>query len=199
MSIEQINLKLFHILNVPAQASEIMMNFAMFIAHDLIYLMLIFFAFAWLKGSVETKTGIVKAFIFTSVTLVISEILSAVLNTPRPFVIQVGQTLIEHAPTGAFPSNHMSIFSGIALSYYFSLKRDLGRILLCVALLVAWSRVYVGVHFPIDMLGAFVIALFVNLAGLPLWWKYENQIMTLILWLHQKIFGFLIIRGWLKA
>jgi len=198
MSLDQLNLYLFHILNVPDQASIWMINYASLIAHDLVYLFLLIFAIAWFRGSYEVKTGIIKAFIFTAITLLMSEVLSAVLNTPRPFMMDVGRTLIEHAPTGSFPSNHMSIFSGIAFAYYFSPQRDLGRILIWTAWLVAWSRVYVGVHFPIDMLGAFLMAITVNLAGLPLWWKYENQIMNFILGIHYWLFSPLIRMGWIK-
>ena len=198
MSLDQLNLYLFHILNVPDQASIWMINYASLIAHDLVYLFLLIFAIAWFRGSYEVKTGIIKAFIFTAITLLMSEVLSAVLKTPRPFVMDVGRTLIEHAPTGSFPSNHMSIFSGIAFAYYFSPQRDLGRILIWTAWLVAWSRVYVGVHFPIDMLGAFLMAITVNLAGLPLWWKYENQIMNFILGIHYWLFSPLIRMGWIK-
>lgn len=198
MSLDQLNLHLFHLLNVPDQASIWMINYASLIAHDLVYVFLLIFAIAWLRGSHEVKTGIIKAAIFTAITLSISEVLSTVLNTPRPFVMEVGRTLIEHAPTGSFPSNHMSIFSGIAFAYYFSAQRDLGRILLWTAWLVAWSRVYVGVHFPIDMVGAFLIALAVNLAGLPLWWKYENKIMSFIFSIHQFLFKPFIRMGWIK-
>ena len=198
MSLDQLNLYLFHILNVPDQASIWIINYASLIAHDLVYLFLLIFAIAWFRGSYEVKTGIIKAFIFTAITLLMSEVLSAVLNTPRPFVMDVGRTLIEHAPTGSFPSNHMSIFSGIAFAYYFSPQRDLGRILIWTAWLVAWSRVYVGVHFPIDMLGAFLMAITVNLAGLPLWWKYENQIINFILGIHYWVFSPLIRMGWIK-
>ena len=198
MSLDQLNLYLFHILNVPDQTSIWMINYASLIAHDLVYLFLLIFAIAWFRGSYEVKTGIIKAFIFTAITLLMSEVLSAVLNTPRPFVMDVGRTLIEHAPTGSFPSNHMSIFSGIAFAYYFSPQRDLGRILIWTAWLVAWSRVYVGVHFPIDMLGAFLMAITVNLAGLPLWWKYENQIINFILGIHYWLFSPLIRMGWIK-
>lgn len=198
MSLDQLNLYLFHILNVPDQASIWIINYASLIAHDLVYLFLLIFAIAWFRGSYEVKTGIIKAFIFTAITLLMSEVLSAVLNTPRPFMMDVGRTLIEHAPTGSFPSNHMSIFSGIAFAYYFSPQRDLGRILIWTAWLVAWSRVYVGVHFPIDMLGAFLMAIIVNLAGLPLWWKYENQIINFILGIHYWLFSPLIRMGWIK-
>jgi len=198
MSLDQLNLSLFHVLNVPDQASIWIINYASLIAHDLVYLFLLIFAIAWFRGSYEVKTGIIKAFIFTAITLLMSEVLSAVLNTPRPFVMDVGRTLIEHAPTGFFPSNHMIIFSGIAFAYYFSPQRDLGRILIWTAWLVAWSRVYVGVHFPIDMLGAFLMAIIVNLAGLPLWWKYENQIINFILGIHYWLFSPLIRMGWIK-
>ncbi|WP_180086680.1 phosphatase PAP2 family protein [Acinetobacter sp. YH12226] len=198
MSLDQLNLSLFHVLNVPDQASIWIINYASLIAHDLVYLFLLIFAIAWFRGSYQVKTGIIKAFIFTAITLLMSEVLSAVLNTPRPFVMDVGRTLIEHAPTGSFPSNHMSIFSGIAFAYYFSPQRDLGRILIWTAWLVAWSRVYVGVHFPIDMLGAFLMAIIVNLAGLPLWWKYENQIINFILGIHYWLFSPLIRMGWIK-
>ncbi|WP_347456784.1 phosphatase PAP2 family protein [Acinetobacter sp. ANC 7454] len=198
MSVEQLNLDLFYLLNVPDHASIWMINYACLIAHDLVYVFLLMFAIAWLRGNRDVKTGIIKAFIFTAITLSISEVLSAVLNTPRPFVMDVGRTLIEHAPTGSFPSNHMSIFSGIALAYYFSPHRDLGRILLWTAWLVAWSRIYVGVHFPIDMVGAFLISLVVNLAGLPLWWKYQDKLMDLILSIHHFLFTHFIRMGWIK-
>lgn len=198
MSLDQLNLSLFHLLNVPDQASIWMINYASLIAHDLVYLFLLIFAIAWFRGSYQVKTGIIKAFIFTAVTLLMSEVLSAILNTPRPFVMDIGRTLIEHAPTGSFPSNHMSIFSGIAFAYYFSPQRDLGRILIWTAWLVAWSRVYVGVHFPIDMLGAFLIAIIVNLAGLPLWWKYQDKLMRFIFNIHLSLFAPLIRMGWIK-
>jgi len=198
MSLDQLNLYLFHILNVPDQASIWMINYASLIAHDLVYLFLLIFAIAWFRGSYQVKTGIIKAFIFTAITLLMSEVLSAILNTPRPFVMDIGRTLIEHAPTGSFPSNHMSIFSGIAFAYYFSPQRDLGRILIWTAWLVAWSRVYVGVHFPIDMLGAFLIAIIVNLAGLPLWWKYQDKLMRFIFNIHLSLFAPLIRMGWIK-
>lgn len=198
MSLEQLNLDLFYLINAPEQANPWVIEIVCFIAHDLVYVFFLIFALAWLFGNRICKTGIIKAALFTAITLSISEILSAVLNTPRPFVMDLGRTLIEHAATGSFPSNHMSIFSGIAFAYYFSPQRAFGKVLIWIAILVAWSRVYVGVHFPIDMLGAFLLAIFVNLAGLPLWWKYETRIMNGILWIYHKFFHVFITRGWLK-
>lgn len=198
MSFAQIDLYLYQMLNAPDQASNLMKNYAIFVSHDLIFVMLFIFLAFWLRGSFQTKKLILKAFIFSFITLCITESLSMALGTPRPFVLEVGQTLIEHAPTPSFPSNHMAIFSGIAFSYYFSEKRDIGRFLIVLAWLVAWARVYVGVHFPLDMIGSFFIAWAVNYFGLNLWHKYKEPFIELVLRIHFKIFRPLIENGLIK-
>lgn len=198
MTIESINLSLFQLLNAPDQASPFMVHYAIFVANDLIYLLILIFAIMWLRGNNQIKKQILKAFIFTCITLSISQLISHFFYFPRPFVMEVGQTLIQHKPTGSFPSNHMTILSSIAFAYYFSAQRQVGKLLIAVAWLVAWSRVYVGVHFPIDMFGAFFLALFVNISGLALWNKYKEVILNFVLWIHQRIFKLLIQKGYVK-
>lgn len=198
MSLDHLNLYLFNILNAPEQASPFMVNYAIFAAHDLIYILMLIFAVLWLRGSSQVKKQILKAFIFTCAALSVSEIASALLHTPRPFVMDVGRTLIEHSPTGSFPSNHMTIFSSIAFAYYFSEQRQVGKFLLILAWLVAWARIYVGVHFPIDMIGAFFLALAVNVSGLALWNKYKDLLMGWVMAIYQKIFNPLIQKGLIK-
>ncbi|MGE4316208.1 phosphatase PAP2 family protein [Acinetobacter sp.] len=198
MSLESLNLDLFSILNVPEQASPLMMHFATFVAHDLVYLLITCFALFWFYGHQNSKALILKAFIFCCVALSISEVASYLFNTPRPFVMHVGQTLIAHEATGSFPSNHMTIFSSIAFAYYFSARRDIGRFLLAVAWLVAWSRIYVGVHFPVDMAGAFILSWAVNFTGLKLWNHYQTKLMCRVMFLYEKLFSALIERGLIK-
>ncbi len=198
MSIESLNLDLFSMLNVPEHAAPVMMHYATFVAHDLVYVLVASFALFWFYGSNSSKVLILKAFVFCCIALSISELASYLFNTPRPFVMQVGHTLIAHEATGSFPSNHMTIFSSIAFAYYFSARRDIGRFLLAVAWLVAWSRVYVGVHFPIDMLGAFILSWAVNLAGLKLWNHYQVKLMSWVMWIYEKLFSPLIQRGLIK-
>lgn len=117
---------------------------------------------------------------------------------PRPFVMEVGRTLIYHAPNGSFSSDHMLIFSSIAFSYLFSAQRKLGIFLLIMAWLVAWSRVYLGVHFPLDMLGAFLMAFALNFFGLKLWNLYKEKIMQWALTIHFYLFKPLIQKGYIK-
>ena len=198
MTLSELNLSLFSWINASPEASNTSIHFAIFIANDLLYCMILLFAWFWLRGNYDTKKQILKAFIFTSIAILISQCISHVYYHPRTFVMEVGRTLIYHAPNGSFPSDHMLIFSSIAFSYLFSAQRKLGIFLLIMAWLVAWSRVYLGVHFPLDMLGAFLLAFALNFFGLTLWNLYKEKIMQSALTLHFYLFKPLIQKGYIK-
>lgn len=198
MTLSELNLSLFSWINASPEASNTSIHFAIFIANDLLYCMILLFAWFWLRGNYDTKKQILKAFIFTSIAILISQCISHVYYHPRPFVMEVGRTLIYHAPNGSFPSDHMLIFSSIAFSYLFSAQRKLGGFLLIMAWLVAWSRVYLGVHFPLDMLGAFLLAFALNFFGLKLWNLYKDKIMQWVLTIHFYLFKPLIQKGYIK-
>ncbi|QPF38805.1 phosphatase PAP2 family protein [Acinetobacter sp. TTH0-4] len=198
MDFTELNLRLFEWFNASNHAHEMTIRFAIFIANDLFYIMLLFFGFYWLRGNFTIKKQIVKAFIFTTVALLISQIISHSFYHPRPFVMEVGRTLIYHSPNGSFPSDHMLIFSTIAFSYFFSEKRSLGIILILLAWLVAWSRVYLGVHFPLDMLGAFSLAFILNFFGLALWNRFKITIIEFVLKIHHAVFKPFIKKGYVK-
>ncbi|WP_336929319.1 phosphatase PAP2 family protein [Acinetobacter tandoii] len=198
MSPSELNLSLFSFINASPDASNLKINFAIFIANDLLYCMIVLFAWFWLRGDYQIKKQILKAFIFTSIALFISQCISHIYYHPRPFVMDVGRTLIYHSPNGSFPSDHMLIFSSIAFSYFFSTYRKVGIFLIMLAWLVAWSRIYVGVHFPLDMLGAFVLAFALNLFGLTLWNRYKEKLMEWVLTLHFYVFRPLIQKGYIK-
>ena len=198
MTLSELNLSLFSWINASPEASNTSIHFAIFIANDLLYCMILLFAWFWLRGNYDTKKQILKAFIFTSIAILISQCISHVYYHPRPFVMEVGRTLIYHAPNGSFPSDHMLIFSSIAFSYLFSTQRKLGIFLLVMAWLVAWSRVYLGVHFPLDMLGAFLLAFALNFFGLKLWNLYKDKIMQWALTIHFYLFKPLIQKGYIK-
>ena len=198
MTLSELNLSLFSWINASPEASNTSIHFAIFIANDLLYCMILLFAWFWLRGNYDTKKQILKAFIFTSIAILISQCISHVYYHPRPFVMEIGRTLIYHAPNGSFPSDHMLIFSSIAFSYLFSAQRKLGAFLLIMAWLVAWSRVYLGVHFPLDMLGAFLLAFALNFFGLKLWNLYKDKIMQWALTIHFYLFKPLIQKGYIK-
>src|ERR671927_1677237 len=102
---------------------------------------------------------------------------SASSPTPRPFLIGLGHTLIDHRPSSSFPSNHATIF----LTYAATLALyGLGRLAATVtglALLVAWSRIYLGVHFPFDMLGAAAVSAVAAFVSNQVMLRYAGAIL----------------------
>lgn len=198
MPIETLNLALFNLLNASVHAKPFIIDLAIFVANDLLYILLGLLIFLWCSGDLELKERAFKAVTLTAIALLVSYLISLVYFHPRPFVMGVGQTLIEHRPSASFPSNHMLIFSTIALSYYGSGRKLVGGILLLLAFAVAWSRVYLGVHFPLDMLGALVLASLVNIVGFYVWQRYHQIFMRFALTVYQCLGKPLLNRGWIK-
>ena len=80
---------------------------------------------------------------------------------PRPFVLGLGEQWLAKEPSASFPSSHASIAWAISAAALWWARHPLiiaGFLL--SALLVAWSRVALGVHFPSDMVAGILAGVF---------------------------------------
>lgn len=95
---------------------------------------------------------------------------------PRPFVLNHVTLLIEKsAHSNSFPSNHSAGAFAIALVFLWQ-RRTLGLALLGLAAMLAFSRIFVGVHYPLDILAGAFSAL---LAATLVYWQHERiQVIT---------------------
>ena len=116
----------------------------------------------FLKQSWPIKKKIIILGII-SIVLIYSTALVAghLYNDPRPFVVDHFTPLIPHAPDNGFPSDHVLMVSAIAAIILF-FSRRIGVILWLITILVALSRVYVGVHHLVDVIGSMLISLVVT-------------------------------------
>lgn len=105
----------------------------------------------------------------------LAHFIAASLNLPRPFVVGLSPAYIVHGARGSLPSAHATVMFTIA--WMFLLRPQLrftGFALFGIATLTGWARIYVGVHFPMDIAVGLLIGLV--LAGVfhGLWGVCQN-------------------------
>lgn len=83
---------------------------------------------------------------------IVTEVIRFLYSRPRPFMVMDIQTLIEEELKGAFPSGHAAFYFALAGIAYL-MNKKLGWYFLGGALLMGVARVFVGVHWPSDIIG----------------------------------------------
>ena len=70
----------------------------------------------------------------------------------RPYQVLSATVLVPHAPDTSFPSDHAILVAAVTV-VLLSRSRTLGAWLILFSLLVLVARVYIGVHYPSDVVG----------------------------------------------
>ena len=87
--------------------------------------------------------------------------LKQIVARARPYeVIQDLQILIERQSDFSFPSGHTCASFAAAVVMYQCLPRRYGVLCLILAILISFLRLYVGVHYPTDVLVGGVVGYF---------------------------------------
>lgn len=91
-------------------------------------------------------------------------ILKNVFARPRPCDIDTAVTMLIPRPHGhSFPSGHSMNGMVAAVALFFN-NRKIGIPAVVLAVLIGFSRMYLFVHFPTDVLGGFAVAVIVAVA-----------------------------------
>jgi membrane-associated phospholipid phosphatase len=84
----------------------------------------------------------------------LANLAKAVVDRPRPYEVIAGAVLRQHPAHGtSFPSSHTAVTVAVVIALVPFLPRALAGVAIAYAVLVGWSRVYLGVHYPLDILG----------------------------------------------
>jgi len=95
----------------------------------------------------------------TGLGLFFNFILSFFINRPRPFAAGLGTNIYgEPWGSGSFPSEHTTIAFAIAMAVFLTYQR-FGGFLLVLAVIVGLARIYVGIHYPIDVAAGTLIGI----------------------------------------
>lgn len=85
---------------------------------------------------------------------------------PRPYMVSPELvTLIPPLSSYSFPSGHTSVSFSAALVLYRMLPKKVGIPSVILAVMIGFSRLYVGVHFPTDVLGGIAVGVIASTAA----------------------------------
>jgi membrane-associated phospholipid phosphatase len=146
------------------------------------------FLVGWIRGLAAERRGAVTALLAAGGALLANQFVLLLWQRPRPFAAHPDAvtTLVSRSTDPSFPSDHAAAATAIAVVLFLAHRR-IGAAVLGLALLVCVARVYVGAHYPGDVLaGAAVGAAVASL----LWWPLAPAVARVAAGVDQVI-------GWL--
>ena len=196
--IEAFNQTLFLHINGGAGTPAWLVQTTIGMADYLIDLIPLLLLSLWLWGDHARRSLAIKACLVALLGVAVNQAIGALWPHPRPFMIGLGHAWIPHAADSSFPSDHMTVFAGIGLTLLFDGVAGWGAVTLLIGLCVAWARVFLGVHFPLDMAGAVVVAGAVYAAVSPVWCRAAESCTHFAEKLYRTLLARPISAGWLR-
>lgn len=154
------NMEIFRAINNLANRNIILDKIMIFFSKDVPYIFMAILALIFILGIIKRNTDYRKAvfstFIFTTINLLLSFIIGSVYYVNRPFVNNRVNLLFPHIADASFPSDHATGTMSIAMGLG-KYNKALNIILTVLSIFVGFSRVYVGHHYPLDVIGAYIM------------------------------------------
>ena len=133
--------------------------------HGLIWIAVCLLMLLWPK---TRRAGWAGVFALLCSLLCTNVILKHLFTRPRPWLVP----LVAEGDPNSFPSGHSSAALASAAAWWHYLPRPWRTVGLACGLLMALSRLYVGVHFPTDVLCGVLVGLFCGWCG----WRLEQTL-----------------------
>ncbi|MFJ7752480.1 undecaprenyl-diphosphatase [Peribacillus muralis] len=155
------NYELFQAVHRHAGHHLFMDGFMVFITEKALIIYAIALLLMWFLGSRIYKKTVLLAALTGFLGLLLNLIISKIYFEPRPFVTHLVDVLIYHTADASFPSDHTTGAFSLAFAVLFR-HRKIGLGMLLLAVLTGISRIYVGHHYPIDVMGSIVVGMLVS-------------------------------------
>lgn len=172
------NMELFGLINNLANKNGVLDGIMIFFSNYEPYIFMAVIVIVFILGIKQKRFEYRKiAFstvVITIINLIINLIIRSIFHVDRPFIHNKVNLLVPHDTASSFPSNHATGTMSIALGLgKYNIILEI--IMTILSIIVGFSRVYVGNHYPADVIGAYVIAFATSyIYNLKLRSKVEN-------------------------
>lgn len=161
-----IDYQLFKLVNQFAGQSDVLDQLVIYFSKFGPILFVAVFIGLWFKqtgNQYENRKLVLFALMIAAITIVFNKVIELSFFRERPFVNYDVNLLSDKSHDDpSFPSNHAGGAFALAIAMFWK-HRKAGIIFLMFALFMALSRLYIGVHFPLDVTVGALIALIVAL------------------------------------
>ena len=173
-----LNTQIFLLINASEQASKSFISFAIFCAKYLVYVPIIVMSICWFTHPIYRQLMLTMV-IGLCIALLITFIIRHLFYSPRPFTIDVGTNYLFHDKTSSLPSQHAVFVWTLFFTAFFNKAQRTKTILyllVIVALLVSWGRIYLGVLWPLDIFIGFIVSIISSLIVKKCWMSISKLI-----------------------
>lgn len=157
------DLQLFRLINGVAGQNPWLDGTVRFLANDYVIttaLVTVLF-FLWFSRDERVQAAVLRAALALFVANAIVKLFNLVWYRPRPFTYNDVNLLFYHPSDSSFPSNVTATVFALAWVIWLALpdRRRYGALMLVGAALLGLGRIYLGVHYPFDILGGALVGM----------------------------------------
>ncbi|MEE6450781.1 phosphatase PAP2 family protein [Gottfriedia acidiceleris] len=179
------NYSIFKLINSFAGIWPVLDNVMILLSKSAILIVLGLLCYLWIQKGSERKHTAFYIVLTLILALGGNFIIHQFYYHARPFVNHHVTKLISHSSDSSFVSDHGTLV--FSTSLILLLRKDrLGLISLVWAILVGISRIFVGVHYPFDIIGAFILAGIVAIIVLKTS-SLTEPLMKILLKMYERI------------
>ena len=156
----------FNLINGLANKVSLLDSLIVFLSKTIPYILIaatiLTFLLGILKKNKQYRGVAIDTVIKTTIAYLVSQTIGSIFYLPRPFVNNSEVNLLyPHEANASFPSDHALGSMSIALGLN-KLCSNITRVYILLAIGVGLSRIYVGHHYPLDVLGGYLIAFIIG-------------------------------------
>lgn len=173
------DIEIFQIINGLAGKSEIADALGIFLGEYLAYILAFILAIALfysMRGKIMFIFSLIAGFV---ARLIIKPIIVLLLARQRPYECLSQFSLLIPVSANdsleSFPSGHAIFFFAISTVIY-NFNKKLGIFFFIASFLMGIARIFIGVHFPTDILAGAILGILVGVCVNLLYNKYQQKI-----------------------
>ena len=158
-----VDLQLFRLINNLAGHNAFLDGLMRLLVNEyfLTMIMSLILVIFWFEGQdreqrERNQRAILRALVALFVANVILKLCNLIYFRPRPFDSHEVNLLFYHPTDSSFPSNPATVGFSVATAVWLY-NRRLGALLLVLATLFGLSRIYCGVHYPLDVIAGVLL------------------------------------------